>query len=156
MRKHLGSLLVGATVLVTGCSSATGLDAHGADETSGPAHPTATPWPAYDVDDYTYTLRTMCFCPDGGVPIVVTVRDGQAVDAVYARRGRGHAAGDPASEWMRVSINDVINAANTKGAARVRVAWPIGQDYPTSVYIDRDTNAVDDEIAYAIRHVSPT
>jgi hypothetical protein len=31
-------------------------------------HPTAAPWPSYEVDDYTYTLRVMCFCVDGGIP----------------------------------------------------------------------------------------
>ena len=100
-----------------------------------PPHPAPerAPWPAYEVDDYTYTLRTACFCADGGVPVVVTVRDGVATDAVYAHTGRGHAAGEPAGDWMRVTINDIIDAANTKGAHLVRVRWPQDQSYPTSV-----------------------
>jgi hypothetical protein len=121
------------------------------------SHPTAAPWPAFDVDDYTYTLRTACFCADGGVPVIVTVRDGEAVGAVYAvyaHRGGGHAAGDDAGDWMRVSINDVIDAANDKHASQVRVRWPQGQGYPTSVWVDRDADMADDEIGYTIRGVT--
>ncbi len=119
-------------------------------------HQPGTPWPAYAVDDYTYTLRVSCFCADAGVPVIVTVRDGKAIDAVYAHRGRGHAAGDPAGDWLRVTINDVIDAANTPHAYRVRVTWPQGQDYPTSVWVDRDAHTADEEIGYAIRHVTTT
>lgn len=118
-------------------------------------NPTAAPWPAYDVEDYTYTLRTSCFCGDRGVPVVVTVRNGEATAAVYAHQGSGHAAGDPAGDWMRVTINDVIDAANTKHAYQVRVNWPKGQDYPTSVWVDRDQNIADEEIGYSIRNVTP-
>jgi hypothetical protein len=120
------------------------------------SHPTGPPWPAYDVDDYTYTLRTACFCADGGVPVIVTVRDGVATDAVYAHRGRGHAAGEPAGDWMRVTINDIIDAANTRGVHLVRVRWPQGQSYPTSVYVDRDANTADEEIGYTVRDVTPS
>ena len=69
--------------------------------------------------------------------------------------GRGHAAGDDAGDWMRVSINDVIDAANNENAAQVRVRWPQGQDYPTSVWVDRDANMADDEIGYSIRGRDP-
>ena len=118
-------------------------------------HPTAAPWPAYDVEDYSYTLRTTCFCADGGVPVTVTVRDGKVTDAVYARTGYGHAAGANASAWMRVTINDVIDAANTTDAYRVEVRWPAGQPYPTAVWVDHAKNAIDEEIGYTIRNVTP-
>jgi hypothetical protein len=154
MNRHLVPILVCAAVLVAGCSSA---GAGAVDGPGGPpeTHPTAAPWPAYDVDDYTYTLRTMCFCGDGGVPVIVTVHHGKATAAVYAHRGRGHAAGDPAGAWMRVTINDIIDAANNKRAAQVRVDWPKGQDHPVSVWVDRYANAADDEIGYSIRNLTP-
>jgi hypothetical protein len=161
MKKRLVPLLVGVATLAAGCGSSGHADIDGGvtPETTPrgtpDSHSTAAPWPAYEVDDYTYTLRTACFCADGGVPVIVTVRDGEAVGAVYAQRGRGHAAGDDAGDWMRVSINDVIDAANNKNAYQVRVRWPQGQDYPTSVWVDRDANMADDEIGYSIRDVSP-
>ncbi len=160
MNKRLVPLLVGVTTLVAGCGSfghattARGGTPEPAPRGTPESHPTATPWPGFDVDDYTYTLRTACFCADGGVPVIVSVRDGEAVGAVYAQRGRGHAAGDDAGDWMRVSINDVIDSANNEHASEVRVRWPQGQDYPTSVWIDRDANMADDEIGYSIRDVT--
>lgn len=162
MKKHLVPLLVGAALLIAGCGTAGDVAADGTGGASEPAsrntqqpHPTAAPWPPYAVDDYTYTLRTMCFCADRGVPVIVTVRDGMATNAVYAHRGWGHAAGDPAGDWMRVTINDVIDAANTKGAYQVLVKWPEGQDHPASVWVDQDANAADEEIGYSIHHVVP-
>ena len=162
MKRHRVPLLVGAALLVGGCTAAGDVAVDGTGGTPEPApsgtsspHPTAAPWPAYEVDDYTYTLRTTCFCADRGVPVIVTVRDGKAIHAVYAHRGRGHAAGDRAGAWMRVTVNDIIDAANTQNAARVRVDWPTGQDHPTSVWVDPDANAADEEIGYSIRNLTP-
>ncbi len=152
MTRHLVPILVGAAVLVAGCGPAGDVATDGAGGTSAP-HPTAAPWPTYDVDDYTYTLRTMCFCGDRGVPVVVTVRDGRAISAVYAHGGWGHAAGDLAGAWMRLTINDIIGAVNNTRAAQVRVDWPKGQDHPVSVWVDRYPNAADDEIGYSIHHL---
>ena len=161
MKRQLAPLVVGAAVLLAGCGSTGNLAGDGTDgspeaapSTTDP-RPTDGPWPAYGVANYTYTLRTACFCADRGVPVVVTVRDGKAVDAVYAHTGSGHAAGDSAGDWMRVSINDVIDAANTQDAYQVRVRWPKGQDYPASVWVDPDANAADEEIGYSVRDVRP-
>lgn len=162
MRRHLTPTLVGAAILVAGCGAAADVTVGGIGGTPEPApgstpeaHPTAAPWPAFDVGDYTYTLRTSCFCADRGVPVVVTVRDGQATDAVYAHGGGGHAAGDSAGDWMRVTVNDIIDAANSEDAYQVRVTWPQGQDHPTSIWVDQDANVADEEIGYSIRDVTP-
>jgi hypothetical protein len=154
MRKRLVALLVGSAVLTAGCGT-TGDVVRDAGATPEP-RPTGPPWPAYDVGDYTYTVRTACFCADRGVPVIVTVRDGKVTDAVFAHRGSGHAAGDAAGDWMRVTINDVIDAANTTDAYQVRVHWPDGRAYPTSVWVDQDENAADEEIGYSVRHVVPS
>ncbi len=156
MKNHAVPLLLVAAALLAGCGTTDEVAVQGTGGTQQPSsQPTQAPWPAYQVDDYTYTLRTACFCADRGVPVIVTVRDGVATDAVYARRGRGHAAGEPAGDWMRITINDIIDAANIKGAHLVRVRWPQGRSYPTSVYVDRDANAADEEIGYSVRDVTP-
>ncbi len=158
MKRHLVPLLLGAAVLVAGCGTAAESAVDRAGGSPSPVthpHPTAMPWPAYDVPDYTYTLRTSCFCADRGSPVVVTVRDGEVTYAVYAHRGWGHAAGDRADDWMRLSINDVIDAANDRHAAQVRVVWPEDQDHPASVWIDHDAGVADDEVGYTIRGVVP-
>jgi Family of unknown function (DUF6174) len=159
MKNHWVPLLLGAAALLAGCGAARDVEVQGTSGTPSPQgtpHASGAPWPAYGVDDYTYTLRTACFCADGGVAVIVTVRDGVATDAVYAHRGTGHAAGDPAGDWMRVTINDVIDAANTKGAYQVRVRWPQSRPYPASVYVDKDEYTADEEIGYSIRDVTPT
>lgn len=166
MRTHTGSrvatlvaLLMAGAVALVGCGVRVGV-AHGgspepAPVSTGTAHPHPSgSWPAYGVADYSYTLRIGCFCIDRGVPVTVTVRDGQVVDAVYVHKGVGHAAGAPASQFMRVTINDIIDAANTRHAYQVRVQWPDGQDYPTSVWVDEDANMADEEIGYTIHHVA--
>jgi hypothetical protein len=35
------------------------------------------------------------------------------------------------------------------------VDWPKGQDHPTSVWVDPDANAADEEIGYSIRNLTP-
>jgi hypothetical protein len=129
------------------------------DPGPGPAttEPTAAPtvgtYPPFEPEDYTYTLVVACFCPGGGSPVDVTVRDGEVVDAVYDGDGRGAEAGTPADEFMWLTVNDVIDAANDTEAASVQVEWPAGQDYPTSVQVDEDLNTIDEERGYEISDV---
>lgn len=159
-KRLLPSLAVSA--LLAGCGTAGLQDARDSREPSEPAtpdpggRPTAAPWPAYPVADYTYTLRKSCFCVDAGVPVTVTVRNGTVADAVYTRAGRGHAAGTPAVGWLRVTINDIIEVANDTDADSVKVRWPAGQAHPASVYVDWDKLAIDEEAGYSIRDVNPT
>lgn len=117
--------------------------------------PTASPWPAYPAADYTYRLTASCFCTVAGVPIEITVRGGEVTRAVYARDGRGFRAGQPALKGLRLSIDDIIDKANDPGYAEVRVTWAEGEDHPSSVALDPDRRAVDEEITYAIADVRP-
>ena len=137
----------------------------GTDVASDPGPPTVEPtadrpaptvgtYPAFEPEDYTYTLVLACFCAGGGTPIDITVRDGEVVDAVYDGDGRGAEAGTPADEFMWLTINDVIDAANDTDAASVQVEWPDGQDHPNSVYVDEDLNTVDEERGYELSKVS--
>jgi Family of unknown function (DUF6174) len=158
-RLVLASAAAAISVLLTGCGG------DGTDVASDPppstteATPTGSPtatYPPFEPEDYTYTLVLACFCAGGGTPIDVTVRDGEVVDAVYDGDGRGVEAGTPADRFMWLTITDVIDAANdatAAGAASVQVEWPAGQDHPTSVYVDQDTNMVDEEIGYHVSHV---
>ena len=117
------------------------------------AEPTVGSYPAFAPEDYSYTLVVMCFCADAGVDIRVTVAGGTVSDAVYARSGRGVKKGDPVEKYRWLTINDVIDAANDTEADSVQVTWPDGQDYPTSVYVDPQANAMDEEIGYEISDV---
>jgi hypothetical protein len=116
--------------------------------------PTVGSYPEFAPDDYSYTLLVTCFCPDAGVPVRVTVEDGQVVEAVYDARGAGFDRGEPAPDFRSLSINDVIDALNAAtGAETVRVDWPEGQDYPSEVSIDESSRIADEEIGYTITDV---
>jgi hypothetical protein len=148
-------------VLLAGCGSgsAAGPQAHQSTAGTTPsptAPPTTGTYPAYPHADYDYTLRTTCFCANAGVPYRITVRAGKVVKVVYAARGRGHQAGEAIGDsWLRVTIAQVIARANDTRAAQVDVTWPAGQDYPSSVYVDQDKQAADEEIGYAVSNVVP-
>ena len=127
--------------------------------TSPTAAPTVGTYPDFEPADYTFELTVSCFCMGAGAPIEVTVADAEVVGAVYGMddTGRGGAqAGDPADTFMWLTINDVIAKANDTSAAKVDVAWPAGQDYPDSVYVDGDKQIADDEVGYTIAKVHVT
>jgi len=161
---RLAGLALAATLTLAACGDdpedGTATDPGGSTSPTPTASPTAEPtvgtYPHFGPQDYDYTLRVSCFCPDAGVPIRVTVREGDVTEAVYAESGRGVQAGDAVEEYRWLTINDVIDAANDTEADSVRVVWPEGQDYPTSVDVDPDERAVDEEIGYQVSDVSIT
>jgi hypothetical protein len=124
------------------------------------ASPTASPtvgtYPEFAPTDYTFTLTVSCFCAFANVPVTVTVAGGEVVSAVYAEdaggRGEVH-AGDPADKSSWLTINDVIAKANDTSADKVKVDWPAGQDYPSSVYVDPHKTMADEEVGYTIADV---
>jgi hypothetical protein len=158
---RLVGLALAAALTLAACGDDSGdgtaTDPGGSTSPTPTASPTAGPtvgtYPPFGPQDYDYTLRVSCFCPDAGVPISVTVRDGDVTEAVYAESGRGVHAGEAVEEYRWLTINDVIDAANDTEADSVQVTWPDGQDYPTSVYVDQDEMMVDEEIGYAVSDV---
>ncbi len=158
--------LLAAGLLVAGLAScgeggATATDAPRESPSVSPSASTDVPltvgtYPEYPNTDYDYTLRVSCYCPNAGEPMRISVRDGEAVSAVFLRGGLEHHAGDPVEgPWAEITLADVIAAANDTEADRVDVTWPSGQDYPTSVWVDRDEMAADEEVGYEVRRVVP-
>jgi hypothetical protein len=109
--------------------------------------------PAFAPERYTYQLVVNCFCMGANVPIQVEVADTRVAAASYAADGAGVKAGEPAAQAFWLTINDVIDAASDTTAAHVEVDWPEGQDYPTTVHVDRAADATDDDIVYTISDV---
>lgn len=147
---------VAATVVLSACGSSSGDTAidPGTEPSAQPTtQPTVGTYPSYEPTDYAYTLRVSCFCADANVPIRVHVAGGEVTSAVYARDGRGHDRGDPADDFRRLTINDVIDAANDTDAYSVQVEWPAAQDHPDSVYVDQDEHMIDEEVGYAVSDV---
>lgn len=142
---------IAASLVLVGCGPAD--DDEAAVDPTPSSTPTVGTYPDFAPDDYTYTLAVSCFCPDAGEPVRVTVVAGEAVEAVYLEDGRAVTKGDQAPEYRRLTIDEVIEAANDTEADLVKVRWPEGQDYPTSVYVDQDEMMVDEEIGYAVSDV---
>ncbi len=115
---------------------------------------TAAPgdYPSFGADDYTYTLEMACYCPLT-MPIRVSVADGEVVDAVAAQDGGRIRKGAQVPEAGRLTIDDIIDAANDPGVDEVEVDWPTGQAWPDEVRIDRIAAARDDEVGYRISDV---
>ncbi|QIG44000.1 hypothetical protein G5V58_15550 [Nocardioides anomalus] len=110
--------------------------------TSATATPTAAPtrgsYPDFGPTDYTYQLTVQCFCANAGTPMTVTVRDDQVV-------------GDDSG--LALTLDQIIDKANDLTADVVKVDWPAGQDYPTSVYVDGKKDVADDEVGYSVADV---
>ncbi len=66
-------LAVGVTLLAVSCTDPSTQPAW-----SGPYEQ----WKSYQIHDYSITQVRTCFCPDGGVPVRVTVRNDSVVSAV--------------------------------------------------------------------------
>jgi hypothetical protein len=125
-----------------------------APTTENPEAPSTRPT-SYPEDNYTFVVSRLCECVDGGVRIAITVEDGKPVDARYVQKGYGHQAGEQVSEkYLWITLDDVIDLANTKRADDVTVVWPDGQDYPKTIYVDYDFNVADEEVSYVVYRVS--
>jgi len=109
-------------------------------------------YPSFGPQDYTYHLEVLCFCPQRGT-VEVVVQHGRVTKATVLD---GQLAGTPAPEFTRLTIDDIIEQANSPAAAKVKVDWPAGQDHPSSVMVDRIAQAVDDEVTYTIENVQVT
>lgn len=150
------ALTLAAALLLVGCGGQDSDDQMATDPaattdpsatTTPAAEPTVGTYPPFEADDYAYTLHVQCFCLGSEDGIRVTVRNGEVVDA---RLGDQAVQAEP---FRRLTINDVIDAANDTDAAQVDVRWPAGQDYPRSVWIDRSKRIADEEIGYQITDV---
>ena len=138
-------------------------DAIARDDSSpatSPATATTTPpaglgqgaYPDFAPPDYTFRLEVLCFCPQVGA-VRVEVRDGKVVSATTLGSGRAVRKGAEAPAYARKTINDLVAIANDPTASSVKVVWPDGQDYPSSVAVDRMADATDDEVTYIVKNV---
>ena len=147
-----------ATTALTGCSGDDGSTAKdstkpSADQSTEPADPpTVGTYPELEAQDYSFVLEQQCFCPLTG-PVKITVQDGKVTSAVVTKGGNGIKKGSDAPEYLRITLNDVIAAANNTEADQVDVDWPDGQDWPDRVAVDPDKRAADEEITYVVSDV---
>lgn len=153
LRLAAGAALAAVTALgTTGCGSeddAATDDATGVPSATAPSSSAAPTYPAFTPENYTFRLEVLCYCPQVGA-VRVTVQDGKVARATAIS---GDAKGTEAPEFMRLTINDIIERANDPELDKVDVTWPAGQDYPSVVALDQLSMATDDEVTYTIKNV---
>jgi hypothetical protein len=157
------TLLLALAVVPTACGGDDGTTATDPAPTTATAEPTPpepseapTPGslPDFPYQDYAYTLQRRCFCADADQGYRITVGGGVVTGVTWASDGPGHRAGEEVTdEYLRVTIQDIIDQANDPDADHVEVAWPPGQAWPDSVSIDHRTNVADDEVTYQVSDV---
>jgi hypothetical protein len=123
-----------------------------------PTAPTVSPQPGslpdFPYADYDYTLQTRCFCANVDQKYRITVAGGEVTGMKWATSGDGHEVGDVVTDdYLRITIQDIIDRGNDPEAAQVDVVWPAGQAWPDSVYIDQDKNLADEEVTWLISDV---
>jgi hypothetical protein len=113
-------------------------------------------WAAQNIDDYRYTLRILCFCPeDIRDPVVVEVRDGATQSVTYAADGR------PATNNLFESANtvdelfDIIRGSIARKVDKITVEYDPALGYPKQISIDPNENMVDEETAYTVSELTP-
>lgn len=154
MKTAILALALTATLAACGSETDADDDVTGQDETTSQSPDTTGEWPEFEPESYTFVYSRSCRCPDAATKIEVTVVDGKPTGATYAENGRGFKKGDPAESVIhKITIDDLIDEANSEDADVVEVDWPEGQDYPTSVFVDQDERGVDDEITFTIHSV---
>jgi hypothetical protein len=160
----LAALALGAVLTACGGDAAddvaTDTGPTSVPSTSEPAGPTEEPepgsLPAYPYQDYAYTLEQRCFCANIDQKYRITVEGGEATAVTWATKGEGHDVGDSVdddADYLMISIQDIIDQGNDPEAAEIDVDWPAGQEYPNSIYIDKDRLVADEEVTWVISDV---
>lgn len=106
-------------------------------------------WVASGIEDYRFTLKTICFCPPES-DIVVIVRAGALDSAFFVDTGAALS-----EERMRRVLTvdglfEEIEDAYAKNAALVRVTYNGTYGYPENLFIDYESNLADEEIRYTV------
>jgi hypothetical protein len=112
-------------------------------------------WKAYQLHDYTIGQTLMCFCPDGGTEFEISVRR----DTIYSVVGLDNGIRVPSDQWGRYrTVNglfELISSINPGGVAVMQVTYDPALGLPTSIYVDMNATAADDEYRYITRLISP-
>lgn len=120
---------------------------------SGKQAPTAVDEAAYALwqskgsQNYTMKMVRMCFCPGGGEPMTVTVRDGAVARDAANKRGRAVEA---------KSIDELFQILLTGEADRYTVTYDPTYGFPRQLHLDYIFHAIDDEQDYEITDYRPT
>lgn len=111
-------------------------------------------WRRAAMTSYEYELILGCYCGGGGVPVVLTVREGavagvRPVDPTHPR---------PGESWFRPDdfhtvdeLFEILERALREDAVAYRADYHPELGYPTSASIDFERNVIDEEMGWTAR-----
>jgi hypothetical protein len=98
-------------------------------------------WRAHGARDYRFRIVVRCLCPETGMPMTVTVRDGRARGASgFATRLR----------TVPLMFTRIQSALNDPAAGDVAVAYDRRRGFPRRATIDQTKRALDDEVSWTV------
>lgn len=108
-----------------------------------------TKWRQKQPDHYTYTLQRSCFCtPEFRKPIAIEVEKTRLQKASYAPEGSLLPL-ERINDALTVDgLFEVVRSAIDSKAARIDVEYDSTYGYPTSISLDPNLSATDDEMYY--------
>jgi hypothetical protein len=114
-----------------------------------------TKWAEQGVRSYTVDMNIACFCPVGGNPVQVQVRDG-AVVSVTPLQGGQPVNTSSFGQYPTVDrLFEIIGDAIDRKADRIFTTYDPDRNFPTRIEIDYRRNAIDDEVVYNVANLVP-
>ncbi len=106
-------------------------------------------WSDANVQDYQFTLRTICYClPESD--IVVSVKGG-VIDTAFYKDTESPVSAERLQAVPTVNgLFDKIEDAYANNAALVQVTYNGTYGYPEDVFIDYSSNLADEEFRYQV------
>jgi hypothetical protein len=111
-------------------------------------------WISSGILDYDYVRTWNCFCAHRGMPLRISVRNGQATSITVVTTGQSLAVEYPERETIE-GLFRIVADAYASGAARVDVEYDQAHHYPRRVWIDHSTQAADEEEGWQIESFTP-
>ena len=106
-------------------------------------------WEAQGLQNYTYDVQRVCFCPfrEG---VRVTVSNGSVAGATDLATGE---VLEPSEVQFYLTIDglfDLVQNAYDRNAHEVQVEFDPSRGYPTRIYIDYLENVIDEELGFTL------
>ncbi|HLB01428.1 MAG TPA: DUF6174 domain-containing protein [Bacteroidota bacterium] len=142
IQRILATMCAAVSLLSVSCSEG-GLE----PDYSSIADPMAR-WEAYKYTDYTIEQVLSCFCPYGGIPIKVVVRNRQVFKVYQA--GNGFTL--PAAYWSQFQsidgLFDVAESVNPDSVSVFTVEYDARYGFPTVIFVDPSDTIADEEYGF--------
>jgi hypothetical protein len=111
-------------------------------------------WNAYHVRDYTIRQRRLCFCPDGGIPFEITIRQ----DTIVAAANSISRDPVPSADWVRFrtveELFQLVRTIDPESVASFQVSYDSRFGFPSRVYVDPWQDAFDEQYGYVTELVA--